>query len=259
MNQPKNFPKVASDMFFVQGMWASGFLGVMLIIQIIKLVTSTFSNQEVNTFFVATFIASNIFMMVIGIISPIGFIPHYVGNGVTRKDYFKGTIVGTMGLSLAIPVVSAIVSSLLNVIVNLFNIQVTVASFENASNEADGNFVGDLVTSVIFSPHVEFSSNWLLAIFVFALNIFIYYVAGWLIGAAFSRLGVIGGLLSILIGFIVIQAEDILLSTSLGLNVPSFIGDIEIPFFVSIVGILLIVAICLWLIRQLTKRIIVKI
>lgn len=259
MNQPRNFTKVASDMFFVQGMWAAGFLGVMLIVQIIKIVTATFSDHEVNAFFDATFIAANIFMLVIGIISAIGFIPHYVGNGVTRKDYFKGAILGTIGLSIAIPIVSAIVTSLFSLILNLLNLRINIVSFENNVNDPDGNIIGHLVTSVIFSPHIELSSSWLLAILIFALNIFTYYCAGWLIGSAFSRWGVIGGLLSIVIGFIVIQAEDILLSASLGLNVPSFLEDFEIPIVLSMVGIILVITICLWLIRQLTKRIIVKI
>jgi hypothetical protein len=93
MKQPKNYPKVAIDMFFVQGIWASGFLGIMLLIQIVKSVLFIFNdNNGVNTYYDATFIASNIFMLVIGIISAVGFIPHYVSNGVTRKDYFKGGI-----------------------------------------------------------------------------------------------------------------------------------------------------------------------
>ncbi|QCR32247.1 hypothetical protein [Lysinibacillus sp. SGAir0095] len=258
MDQPRNFPKVASDMFFVQGIWASGFLGIMLIIQIIKTVMSSINGNEVNTYFVATFIASNIFMLVIGIISAYGFIPHFVSNGVTRKDYFIGTIFGTIGLALSIPIVSAIITSISKLIINLLNLQVTIGSFENRVTESDDHIIADLVTSVIFSPYIELSSSWLLAILVFALNIFTYYVAGWLIGAAFSRLGIIGGILSIIIGFIVIQTEDILLSTSLGLNVPSFALTIELPSIVSIMVILIIIALCLWIIRQLTKRMRVK-
>ena len=259
MKQPRNYPKVASDMFFVQGTWAAGFLGVMIIVQIIKIITSYFNGNEVNTYFTATFIASNIFMLVIGIISAIGFIPHYVSNGITRKDYFKGTIIGTIGLSLVIPIISAIITGVIQLIINLFNLLVNISPFKNPIHEVDNHVVADIITSVIFTPYIELSSNWIVAILVFALNIFTYYVVGWLIGASFSRLGVIVGLFSIILGFIVVQAEDILLSVSLGLNVPNFVGELEIPIVLSIIAILLILSLCLWLIRQLTKNMIVKI
>ncbi|MCM3387172.1 hypothetical protein M3649_03380 [Ureibacillus chungkukjangi] len=258
MKQPRNYPKVASDMFFLQGTWASGFLGVMLIVQIIKMITSYFNGNEVNTFFTATFIASNIFMLVIGIISAVGFIPHYVSNGITRKDYFKGTIIGTIGLALVLPIISAVITGAIQLVINLLNLLINLESFENPLHEGDNHIVADIITSVIFTPYIELSSNWIAAILVFAINIFTYYVVGWLIGAAFSRFGVIVGLLFIILGFIVVQVEDIVLSISLGLNVPGFVDEIEIPIVISIVAILLILSICLWLIRQLTKRMIVK-
>lgn len=193
-------------------------------------------------------------MLVIGIISVVGFIPHYVSNGITRKDYFKGTIIGTIGLALVLPIISAVITGAIQLVINLFNLLINLESFENPLHEADNHIVADIITSVIFTPYIELSSNWIAAILVFAINIFTYYVVGWLIGAAFSRFGVIVGLLFIILGFIVVQVEDILLSISLGLNVPGFVDEIEIPIVISIVAILLILSICLWLIRQLTKE-----
>ena len=258
MQQPRNFPKVASDLFMVQGIWASGYLGIMLVVQIVKIILSLLSNNEVATFFDTTFIASNIFMLVIGIISVSGFLPHYVGQGVTRRDYFKGTILGAIGLALAISIVSAAVTGIFHVLTKLLKLQMDMTSLENVHIDEGGNVVGMFVKSVILTPHVELSSNWLLATLVFASNIFIYYVIGWLIGAAFSRLGAGKGILLMIAGILAIHAADILLSLSLGLEVPSFVAHFEMPFFVPLITLFLLIVACLWVIRLLTKRIIVK-
>lgn len=258
MKQPNNFPKVASDMFFVQGIWAVGFLGILLMIQVIKTVTSIANDGTVNTFFVSAFVASNIFMLVIGIISAVGFIPHFVSNGVTRKDYFKGTIAGTAVLALAIPIVSSLVTIVFSLILKLLNMQPQLQSMRNIESDPDGSLVADFILSIVFTPYVDYSTNWLLAILVFALNIFTYYIAGWLIGAAFSRFGVVSGILSVVLAFVLILAEDRLLSKGLGLTSPGFIVSVEIPLLVSIAASLLLNAVYLWFIRQLTKRMVVK-
>lgn len=257
MSQPRIYPKVASDVFFAQGGWAASFLGIMLIIQVVKMVFATFNDSDPSSYYVATFIASNIFMLVIGIISPMGFLPHFVSNGVTRKDYFKGTIIGTIGVAFAIPIVSAVVSSLQNFIVKLLNMQVSMEPFVGKGADGEGDFASEIILSIIFTPYVDFESNWLLAIFVFAINLFTYYIAGWLIGSAFYRFGVLG-ILSIPLAFILVYLEDLLLSISLGLPVPSFAGSIEISFLLSLLGIVLSIAIFCWGIRQLTKRVVVK-
>ncbi len=257
MNQPRIYLKVATDMFVTQWVWAFKFLSVVFIIQIIKTVIALLNGSEQSSYFDVTFVASNIFMLVIGIISAIAFLAHFVSNGVTRKDYFKGTLIGTVGVALAISVVSAIVSSLLELILKLVNLQPSIAPF-NGNNSADfDNLVAELVYSVIFTPYVDLGSNWLLSILVFALNIFTYYVAGWLIGAAFSRLGLLG-IVSILIAFILVYVEDLILSISLGLPVPSFAESLDVPVILSVIGVLVALGIVCWIIRQLTKRMIVK-
>jgi len=257
MSRLRIYPKVANDMFFTQGSWAMTFLGIMLIIQMVKMVTSLFNGSDLNSYYAATFIASNIFMLVIGIISPIGFIPHFVSHGVTRKDYFKGTVLGTIGLALAIPIISAVVSSILSLIEKLLNLSLSMVPFEGKDIAEEGNLIADIILSIIFTPYVDLGSNWLLALFVFALNIFTYYVAGWFIGSAFCRLGILG-ILSIPAAFILIFVEDLFISISLGLPVPSFAESLEIPFIFSLAVIWASIAIVCWGIRQLTKRISVK-
>ncbi|HWL11692.1 MAG TPA: hypothetical protein VNQ57_01795, partial [Ureibacillus sp.] len=76
--------------------------------------------------------------------------------------------------------------------------------------------------------------------------------------AAFSRLSVSKGILLMIAGILAIHAADILLSLSLGLEVPNFVAHFEMPFFIPIIILFLLIVVCLWVIRLLTKRIIVK-
>src|SRR4051794_22873455 len=98
------YPKVATDLFFVQLFWSFGFLGVLLVVHIIKIILGIMNGSEINNYFSIVYVAAHIFMLVIGIISVYGFLPHYVGNGVSRRDYFKGATLSTIALSITIPV-----------------------------------------------------------------------------------------------------------------------------------------------------------
>lgn len=251
------YSKVALDMFIIQGTWAFGFMTILFFIQCGKIVLSLFNDKSVNTYFDSLFFTSNIFMLVVGIISAVGVLSHYVGNGVTRKDFFKGTMIGTIGLSFVMPIVGTIVSSLLNFIVKLINMQVEIKPYDGLINEPDGNIVSDIILSVIFTPYEDPMGNWLLAIFILAINMFTYYVAGWLIGAAFGRFGIFG-ILSIIFAFILIFIEDILISKGLGLPVSGFFQSTEVPLYLSIILTFALLFIYCWMVRLLTKRIIVK-
>ncbi|SES31255.1 hypothetical protein [Psychrobacillus sp. OK032] len=258
MKQKAIYPKVATDLFWVQFFWAFGFLGVLLVVQIIKTILSTTKGIEMNDYFDAVFIAANIFMLVIGIISTYGFLPYYVSNGVTRKDYFKGSAIASVGLSITIPIIASIVSVIQIFLVNLINLSILKdSSFDNNAG-AEGSIIGEIILSIIFTPFVDLQSNWLLAIFVFALNIFIYYLVGWLIGSGFYRFGVLFGLISIIIAFLIIYAQDLLLSIALDLPVQDMFATLDFPIYVSVIGIFVLIAITLWMIRQLTKRVAVK-
>ncbi|TQR16265.1 hypothetical protein [Psychrobacillus soli] len=259
MKQKAIYPKVATDLYWVQLFWALGFLGVLLVIQIIKTILSITKGIEMNQYFDAVFIAANIFMLVIGIISSYGFLPYYVGNGVTRKDYFKGTAIASVGLSITIPIIASLVSVIQIFLVNVVNLSILKDSSlgKNAPVNEDG-LIGEMIQSIILTPFVDLQSNWLLAIFVFALNIFIYYLVGWLIGSGFYRFGVLFGLICIIIAFIIIYAQDILLRIVLDLPVHDMFASLQLPIYASGIGIFVLIVITLWMIRQLTKRVAIK-
>lgn len=259
------YPKVAIDLYYIQFIWALGFLGILLLIQIVKPLLSMVPllkmNDKINigNYFDTVFVSSNIFMLVIGIIAILGFLPYYVSNGVTRKDYFKGAAIAAVGLSISIPIVASVIYALQKFIMKMTNLSIVQEStLANQIVDTDDGFVGEFIQSIIMTPFVELESNWLLAIIVFALNIFTYYLVGWLIGSGFYRFGVLIGLLCIALAFIIIYTQDLLLSIALDLPVSGMFTSLDFSLYPAIAGTLVIAGITLSIIRQLTKRVAIK-
>lgn len=258
----RNYPNVIKDMFWVQMSWAFGFLGIMLAINIFKIIQATIQGNGVDNYYNSVFVAANIFMLVIGIIS-IYFLPHYVENGVTRKDYFKGAFIASIGLSVVIPIVTIGISTLqLFILKNLDKIsfkEVDINSVVSEINSDVGDIVGDIVTSVILTPYIDPQSNLILAIGIFSLNIFMYYLIGWLISASFYRFNTLTGLGFILIALIIFTLEDTLLRITLDLPIASRFSTLEfLPLGVTVLGILFLIFVSIWIIRTLTKRVTIK-
>ena len=249
------YPKVATDLYWIQILWTLGFLGMLLLIQIVKAILPIGKGNGMNSYFDVVFVSSNIYMLVIGIIATYAFLQYYVSSGVTRKDYFKGAAIASVGLSFSIPIIASVIAALQIFIINLMNFPILTGSqLANRFTEDDGNLIGNFIQSIILTPFVDLQDNWLVAIVVFASNILMYYLVGWLIGSGFYRYGVLPGLICIVIAFVVLCAQDLLLSIALDLPVHDMFTSLDFPVFVSIAGIVILVGITLWMIRQLTKR-----
>ena len=248
-------------MYIVQLVWSLSFLGILLFLQIAKPILAMIPllnmNDKINVgnYFDTVFVSSNIFMLVIGIIAILGFLPYYVSNGVTRKDYFKGAAIAAAGLAISIPIVASVIYALQIFIMKITSLPIVQEStLANQVMETDDDFIGELIQSISMTPFVELESNWLLAIVIFSLNIFTYYVAGWLIGAGFYRFGVPVGLLCIVIAFIVVYIQDLLLSIALDLPVHDMFASLDFSLYLAIPGTLALAGITLWMIHKLTKR-----
>ena len=259
MKQKAVYPKVATDLFWIQLFWSLGFLGVMFVIHVIKVILGSINGNEINNYFSAVFVAANIFMLVIGIISTYGFLGFYVGNGVTRRDYFKGATLSTIGLSFALPIMASIVSVLERWFINLTHLyNVKTNPFVSKGMEEDSNLLGDIITSVIISPFVDLHSNWLLAILIFALNLLTYFVVGWFIGTSFYRFHILIGLGVVLLSIAILFTADGLLNVALKLPVHEVFTSLSLSLPVSALAILIILGIVLWVIRRMTKKVAVK-
>ncbi|QKY71490.1 hypothetical protein [Lentibacillus sp. CBA3610] len=259
MRQPAVFLKVARDVFWMQLSWAFGFLGIMLAINIFKIIRSIIQGSGVDNYYNAVFVAGNIFMFVLGILF-MYFLPYYVENGVTRRDYFKGGLIASVGLSVIIPIIASGISAVEQfVITNVSNLTFNEPDINSVVLEIDSNIIGDIIQSAILTPYIDPASNWILAMAVFSINIFIYYLLGWFISASFYRFDTVTGLGFILIALITLMLQDTLLRISLGLPVLERFAVLEsLPSGIIIPGMFLVILILIWVIRLLTKRIAIK-
>lgn len=246
------YSKVALDLYKIQFSWALSFLGFFIFLQIARPIVAMIPfinmNKKINfgNYFDTVFTFSNIFMLVIGIIVASSFLSYYVRNGVTRKDFFKGATIASVGLSISIPIVSSLFYTLLNIFIKFTGFPFMENSeLTTRVIDSDDGFVGEIIQIIILPPFVTLESSWLLAMALFTLNVLTYYVIGWFIGSAFYRFGVPIGLVSILLSFIVIYMRDFLLNHAMNSDT-----SLLLAFF----GATAFVMILLWLIKQFTKR-----
>lgn len=256
MTKPSFYPKVALDLFWVQLTWTFWFLGVIIVVNLVRLLF----DMNSDSLFSGIYIASNIYMLIIGIIA-INFMPYYVEFGVTRKDYFLGTTLASFGLSIVLPILAYLIS----LIEKLFFNHVTHLGFiEDTLKEVivdlDGNLIGEIIVSFLLTPTVSLENNLFLSLSLFALNLIVFYLAGWLMSAAFYRLGVIAGLLIIGVAIVIVGIKDTMMR--LVLDTPlfeTFSALSIVPKGLALPVIAITILITIIFIRLLTKRAPIKI
>ena len=125
--------------------------------------------------------------------------------------------------------------------------------------DLDGNIIGDTIQSIILSPYVDPNENWLLAMLVLTVNIFVIYLLGWFISASFYRFDWLIGLVSIVIAVVFKLLKDTFLRITLDLPVVGWFSTLDfLPMSIALVGIALIIVISIYLTRILTKRVVIK-
>src|SRR5699024_6384708 len=185
-------------------------------------------------------------------------------NGMTRKKYFTANVLASIGLSLAIPILIYVISIFEKLIVNNFtSIVLRETSLEQVTEEIttniDGNIIGEIIQSIILTPFINPESNLILSLGLFSLHIFVFYIIGWMIGAAFYRLDVAGGLVFIVISFALILLKDSMLR--LVLDIPLFQNFTvleNVPDNLALLFVFVIIIVVIVLIRLLTKRVPIK-
>lgn len=257
MKEGAVFSKVAVDMYIVQLFWALGYLGVIFAIHLVKLIIRIFNDGPgANSFFDAFFVSSNIFMLVIGIIS-VAFIKHFISLGVTRKDYFVGGLIAAAGLSVSLPIITAIVTTVENFILKWLNFPLIESSTLD-SIERTNQLIGDIFQFIVVSPYVDPENNWLLSIIVISINLFTYYLLGWLISSSFKRLGAFSGLGMIALSILFVLIYDTLIKNALNYSIEQMFFPVHLPLYFSIGGGVILISIVIWIIRKLTKNIIIQ-
>lgn len=216
----KSFSKVAFDMYAVQMKWTLWFLFFVLAAQIahIILVISPLNTEDTLRNFLPFLNGSaKIYMLIIGIFS-YGFLTFYITQGVTRRDYFIGSSLAAIGLSITIIIIGTVLTYLQLIIL-------------------DG-IIDSPTTIALFDSH-----GFLQPVY-YNINIFIFYLIGCLIGFGYYRFGWIFGF-----AFVAFAILSIIITETLLKSQPS----------IAFTGLLALIAVYLIFIRQITKRIAIKI
>lgn len=249
--------KVAKDMLWHQGSWTLAFLGIVLLVNLFNIVKGGIQGNEVDYYYNAVFVSSSIYMFVIGIIA-IYFLPYYVENGVPRKHYFTGVLLAAIALAVMIPIISFLISWIEQLVIHFpfkeFNV------LNETVNDMEDSLIGYIVGSFVMPPYVDPFDNWVLALSITSLNIFIYYMIGWFISICFYRFQTIPGLISIVFGVIVVMLSDSFMRHILHLPLSQWFTNIEVvPNSFSWLIILLLMIITLVAIQLIVKRTPIKI
>lgn len=251
--------KVAFDSFTLQMVWTVWFLGIVLLIHLVRMFMALNNGDTMDNLFRSTHVATTIYMLVIGIISAVGVFPYFVRNGITRRDYFWGALMGLLGLAVAIGVICAVLTGLEYMVVGALSLPIDLVDvLDQIPDDNDDNIIATLVKTAIISPYIAITENWLLALLVFVWNALLYYLIGWLIGAGFYSRGFLAGMGCIALGLVALLIRDSLWGRlgepfSRWFEVPS-----DPPLVVPVVGTLVLAGLIAGLIRLLTRRAVIK-
>ncbi|NMA68411.1 MAG: hypothetical protein GX958_03215 [Desulfitobacterium sp.] len=253
--------KVARDMFLVQGIWTCYFLAIILAIHIIQtIITINLNGNLVDSgFFLSSHVSSRIYMLIIGIIAAIYFPPFYVGNGVTRKDSFRGILLGTLALAIALTLVTFCIGALESLLVKGLNLPISLEQgvLLDTDDLADiqKNILANIFLAFILPTAGEIGGMTVTVLIMSTVGKYLLYCAGYLIGASFCRFNPYLGV-------------AITLITSLLVLVHSVFGGFPINDFLfgtgiitlnlspalSFLGSVSIIAIILWAARMISRR-----
>ncbi|KAA0944282.1 hypothetical protein FQ087_19415 [Sporosarcina sp. ANT_H38] len=263
MKQKSIYSKVAQDMFFIKLKWSLWFLSFILLAYIVLIVISVNLGNTFGDFSAFSYGSSRIYMLVIGTLSAYYFLPFYIHQGLTRKDYFIGTALSSFGISIAIAVFASILTGIEYVTLKLFSLShVLNSSMENSLIENANKNISIDLTGMMFggSKFIDVGSNLAVTLLTYSISIFIFYLIGWLIGVGYYRFGWIVGFGFILISLLFIACTEFLLGSELGEPLTTLLpfAPTTIPVFATIVGMFVLIVFILWIIRLITRSITIK-
>lgn len=240
MKREKLNAKVAFDIFYEQFKWSIWFLGILAAIHVSVLIYFENSGSvgvepSIVGFFEFSRYSTAIFMLVCGIMAVYVFMTYHVQQGVTRKDAYIGIAGGTFVLSLFLTLMPLMLNGIEFLLTEYTALPLTFTSFGS-------------------------TSEWLMEAVFYLLNIFTYYMVGWLIGVGYYRFGWIIGFLFIAAAIVALTMNGYFWGEDDISTVIPWIPTIQ-PHgspVISIVGSLVLISVLLAVMRMLTKRMAIK-
>ncbi|WP_368901520.1 hypothetical protein [Oceanobacillus oncorhynchi] len=225
---------MARFLFMEQLKWTMWFLSFMFVIYIV--VVSFASGPHSSFIDLVNFSngSSSIYMFVLGILTTSSFFYYYMQQGITRKNFFLGTMLSSVLLSIAITII---------LVVSGFILQ----------------FISGWAGWNIHTQEFNYTSSFSAFLYVFGSLVMlhlIYFLIGWMIGLTFYRSGWRYGLLSIACSILIIAIAGIFIEAT---HFSFFTNIITVPTFiampVSIVLIVLLLGVNYRLIKDITIKI----
>ncbi|WP_017754056.1 hypothetical protein [Calidifontibacillus oryziterrae] len=227
--------KVTVDLYLVQMKWVAWYLPIVYVCYFA--IVWFLNEPEIRSISLLTFTfqTATIFMLVCGIISSSAFLRMYIKHGVTRKSYFQGALISSIGLAITIIGITAI----LTWVISLLKM--------------------NLLTEVVLSPLGI--NSWLLTSISYFIVIMIYFLTGWLIGLGFLRYGGSGGFVSIVIALIIVSLNDLLWAFNTPKPIMGLLNlNIPVPHVaIAIVGSIVIAVISTIIVHEIVKETPIKI
>lgn len=235
------------------------YLGIIVVIYIVMFILLGRMDAPISDFLNFSYSSTTIYMIIMGAIGAYYFFPMYVQLGVTRKQTFFGNVIGALGGAFTLVLFTVIISLLQHLIFRLFNwtitdSQVLIENFINFSEETTATHF------LLGTSFLSGLSRWAITLLSFWLSTVLNYAVGWMIGTGFYRASLFGGVGTILLGILFLLVSDIFWSG----NVLPFLPEIRLEgnplmlWFVALLVITIIIALIFWFIRQLTKKMPIK-
>lgn len=263
MKQNPILSRVSFDLYSAQMKWSIWYISILLLVHITMVIIAVNLTGTFGDFLAFSYGTSKVYMLVIGILSAYAFLTFYVNHGITRIDYFKGTVISALAISISLTFIAAVLNVIEYVIFQVINIEHVLDSTMGNSHiqNADQSISIDLTGMMVSGSSFIDSNNWLVSLIVYSMTIFIAYLIGWLIGVGYYRFGWIIGFGFIALAIIMSTLLDLLWGQENGLvkSLSNWLAfDLNVPLVVSILGTLVLIGLTLWFIRLLTRDVPIK-
>ncbi|MDQ0160472.1 hypothetical protein [Alkalibacillus salilacus] len=229
---------VAGGQYVEQMKWALWFIiiGGVLVRGTLLVVADRVDDQlnEVAEMTLLEFMseASTVFMLVIGLMSVYVFLTYFGQNGITRWEYFFGTLISSIGLALTLPIAFILLNLVEMLVIPWVPLTIDVATLSLGS-------AAMLSLEYILTLMIHFMLGWFITIGFYRYN--------WMIGLIFIGVVIYAGMMTEALW----DDEKYIL---FGLATES--SELSLPIVTAIaVGLILILALVN---RRLTKDIVIK-
>lgn len=235
MTSPRSM-KVATAVFSEMIRWSLWFFSILLAIHIVRIFWLNGGPSPIEGFFIFSQYSTNIFMLVLGIMSAYTFMGRHIQQGISRRDSFFGISLAATGLSLFLTVVPLVINGIQHLLAKTSIFPVA------------------LDTAVAF----ETTAGATAAAIALFLNVLTYYFTGWLISIGYYRFRWIAGFGFIALSFIVFGLNDYLWKP--GNYTLAWLSSepLEADFWLIVLGSVAMLLVLFFAMRLLTKRVPIK-